>query len=347
MTRSALHDRHAELGARFVDFGGWDMPVQYSSVLAEHKAVREAVGVFDVSHLGRFSLSGQSALEGLSAVLSNDPTRLDVGRTQYTMALNDNGGVIDDIILWRWSEHEFWVIPNAGNAGRVMELCSRAAPGAPVEDLRPSTVSLAVAGPDAPALIESVLAVTPRRSHLSETVFEGHRTWVAGTGYTGERGGEVVIAHAGAASLLDRFVAGGAQPCGLGARDTLRLEAALPLWGQDLDETITPFEARLDFAVSFTHAFTGRESLERQRFEGLSRHRILFATNGRTIPRHGHALKAGERGGTVSSGNFGPTVGHGIGMGYLDGAPSEDITSVEVEVRGEWHPARVVSSFLG
>lgn len=346
MTRSALHDRHAELGARFVDFGGWEMPVQYSSVLSEHKAVRETAGVFDVSHLGRFSFRGDTALHGLSTALSNDPAKLAPGRTQYTMALNDGGGVIDDIILWRWSEDEFWVIPNAGNAGRVMDICWRAAPDAHAGDLRPSTVTLAVAGPDAPALMEAVLGVAPRRSHLTETVFDGHHAWVAGTGYTGERGGEVVIAHAGAAPLLDRLIAGGAQPCGLGARDTLRLEAALPLWGQDLDETITPLEARLEFAVSFTHDFTGRPSLERQLEEGLGRHRILFATEGRTIPRHGHALRAGERGGTVSSGNFGPTVGHGIGMGYLDGAPSDEITSVEVEIRGEWHPARVVSSFL-
>ncbi len=347
MTRSALHDRHAELGARFVDFGGWEMPVQYDSVLAEHKAVREAVGVFDVSHLGRFSFRGPAAVHGLSAALCNDPSRLGEGRTQYTMALNADGGVIDDIILWRWSDDEFWVIPNAGNADRVKAICSEAAPDTPIEDLRPSTVALAVAGPDAPALLESVLGVAPRRSHLAEATFDGHRAWLAGTGYTGERGGEVVIAHAGATSLLDRLVAAGAKPCGLGARDTLRLEAALPLWGQDLDETITPLEARLDFAVSFTHEFTGRSGLERQLEQGLPRHRILFATEGRLIPRHGHALRAGERGGTVSSGNFGPTVGHGIGMGYLEGAPSESITSVEVEIRGEWHPARVVSSFLG
>jgi aminomethyltransferase len=347
MTRSALHGRHAALGARFVDFGGWEMPVQYDSVLAEHKAVRESVGVFDVSHLGRFSFGGPTALPGLSASLCNDPALSSAGRTQYTMALNADGGVIDDIILWRWSDDEFWVIPNAGNAGRVQAICTAAAPDAPVEDLRPSTVALAVAGPDAPALLESILGVAPRRSHLSETSFDGHRAWLAGTGYTGERGGEVVIHHAGADALFDRLLAAGARPCGLGSRDTLRLEAALPLWGQDLDETITPLEARLDFAVSFTHDFTGRSGLERQLEHGLTRHRILFATEGRVIPRHGHTLRAGERGGTVSSGNFGPTVGHGIGMGYLDGAPSEDITSVEVEIRGEWHHARVVSSFLG
>jgi aminomethyltransferase len=346
MTRSALHDRHAELGARFVDFGGWEMPVQYESVLNEHKAVREAVGVFDVSHLGRFSFRGSAALRGLSMSLSNDPARLSPLRTQYTMALNADGGVIDDIILWRWSDEEFWVIPNAGNAARVEAICSGAAPDALVEDLRPSTVALAVAGPEAPALLESVLGVAPRRSHLAPTMFDGHRAWLAGTGYTGERGGEVVIDHAGAASLLDRLVSAGAKPCGLGARDTLRLEAALPLWGQDLDETITPLEARLDFAVSFTHEFTGRTGLELQLEQGVPQHRILFATEGRAIPRHGHALRSGERRGTVSSGNFGPTVGHGIGMGYLDGAPSDEITTVEVEIRGEWHPARVVSSFL-
>lgn len=346
MTRSALHDLHAELGARFVDFGGWEMPVQYSSVLAEHKAVRQGVGVFDVSHLGRFDFAGPGAEAALSVTMCNDPTRLQPGRTQYTMALNENGGVIDDIILWRWRPEHFWVLPNAANAQRIALLCAAAALGAEVADLRSSTVSLAVQGPGAPALIEEVVGVAPRRSHIVESGFDGHPAWVAGTGYTGERGGEIVIGHQAAAVLMRRLLAGGAVACGLGARDTLRLEAALPLWGNDMDETYTPLEAGLGFAVSFDHDFTGRQALTAQLEDGLLRHRVLFATEGRAIPRHGHPVRSGGRTGTVTSGNFGPTVGHGIGMAYLSGPPSEDVTDLEVEIRGEWHRGRIVSRFL-
>lgn len=346
MTRSALHDVHAELGARFVDFGGWEMPVQYTSVLAEHKAVREAAGVFDVSHLGRFDFTGPGVEAALSATMSNDPARLDPGRTQYTMALNEAGGVIDDIILWRWGPEHFWVLPNAANAERVQALCTAAADGAGASDLRSDTVSLAVQGPDAPALIAEVMGVSPRRSHIAESTFDGHPAWVAGTGYTGERGGEIVIGHEGATALFRRLLASGAVPCGLGARDTLRLEAALPLWGNDMDETFTPLEAGLGFAVSFEHEFTGRSALEAQLADGLTRHRLLFSTEGRTIPRHGHPVRSGDRLGTVTSGNFGPTVGHGIGMAYLSGPPSADVTDLEVEIRGEWHRGRVVARFL-
>lgn len=347
MTRSALHEVHTELGARFVDFGGWEMPVQYTSVLDEHRAVRESVGVFDVSHLGRFRFGGHGALDGLRSVFSNDAARLGEYRTQYTMSLNPEGGIVDDIILWRWAADDFWVLPNAGNAARILDLCRSAAPGAAVTDLRTETVSLAVQGPDAPALLQETLGATPKRSHLVETEFAGQPVWLAGTGYTGERGGEVVISHDGAAPLLRSLIAGGARPAGLGARDTLRLEAALPLWGQDLDETITPLEARLDFAVSFEHDFTGRQALETQLSGGLPKHRLLFATEGRLIPRHGHRVRWEDRQGTVSSGNYGPTVRHGIGMAYLSGPPSPDIAEIEVEIRDVWHSARTVGSFLG
>jgi aminomethyltransferase len=149
-----------------------------------------------------------------------------------------------------------------------------------------------------------------------------------------------------APALLRRLLAGGAVPCGLGARDTLRLEAALPLWGNDMDETVTPLEAGLGFAVSFDHDFTGRAALAAQLENGLDRHRVLFATEGRMIPRHGHQVRSGDRSGVVTSGNFGPTVGHGIGMAYLSGPPSDDLLELEVEIRGEWQRARIVSRFL-
>ncbi len=345
--RSALHDAHAGLGARFVDFGGWEMPVQYTSVLAEHRAVRESVGVFDVSHLGRFAWNGDGAVEALDHTFCNLASGLADGRTQYTMALNPAGGVIDDIILWRWPLDGFWVLPNAANSDRITASLQAAASGGRATDLRPSTVSLAVQGPEAPALLEHLFGVAPKRSRLEQTEFKGHVVRVAGTGYTGERGGEVIVENEAAPTIWSQLLDQGAVPCGLGARDTLRLEAALPLWGQDLDETITPLQARVGFAVSFDHEFTGKAALEHERDNGVPRHRLLFATDGRTIPRHGYAIRHGGRAGTVSSGNFSPTLEHGIGMAYLEGPPADDITEIEVEIRGDWHRARVVDRFLG
>lgn len=345
-TTSALHAVHEELGARFVDFGGWEMPVQYTSVLAEHRAVRESVGVFDVSHLGRFSLSGTDADKSLDATFCNLASRLDEGRTQYTMALNPEGGVIDDIIVWRWPDEGFWVLPNAANSPRIMAAVTSAASGLTAADLRSKTVSLAVQGPDAPSMLEHLFGVAPKRSRLERSEFDGAPVWVAGTGYTGERGGELVMGHDVAPAVFRELLEHDAVPCGLASRDTLRLEAALPLWGQDLDETITPLQAGLGFAVSYEHDFVGKSALERERNEGVPRHRVLFATEGRLIPRHGYAVRAGERTGTVTSGNYSPTLEHGIGMAYLSGASSDELTELEVEIRGTWHPGRIVPRFL-
>ncbi|MDH4119429.1 MAG: glycine cleavage system aminomethyltransferase GcvT, partial [Acidimicrobiia bacterium] len=323
--RSAIHESHADLGARFVDFGGWEMPVQYSSVLDEHNAVRSSVGVFDVSHLGRFSWQGPDAVDALSQAFCNDIARLQPGRTQYTMALDQSGGILDDIILWRWSESLIWVLPNAANSDSITQICLDLAPGATAVDLRPMTTSLAIQGPEAPALLERLFGVAPKRGTIHHVDLDGAEVWVAGTGYTGERGGEVVVANESAALVFAAVVEAGAVPAGLGARDTLRLEAALPLWGQDLDASITPLEAGLDFAVSFDHEFTGKAALEAQVADGVAKHRVLFETEGRLIPRHGYRVRADVREGWVSSGNFSPTLGHGIGMAYIDGPPAGDL----------------------
>lgn len=347
MSRSVLHDIHAELGARFVDFGGWEMPVQYDSVLAEHRAVRGSVGVFDVSHLGRFALAGDTAVEALDASFCNLASGLEENRTQYTMALNEAGGVIDDIILWKWADEGFWVLPNAANSDRIAGILAQASPTVSTSDLRATTVSLAVQGPEAPALLEQLFGVAPKRSRLAHAEFAGSELRLAGTGYTGERGGELVMSHEVAPAVFETLIDHGAIPCGLASRDTLRLEAALPLWGQDLDESITPLQAGLGFAVSYDHEFTGKSALEVERDEGVPRHRVLFATEGRVIPRHGHRVRAaGGRTGSVTSGNFSPTLEHGIGMAYLTGPKDDDLTELEVEVRETWHRARIVPKFL-
>lgn len=335
--RSPLHAVHEELGARFVDFGGWSMPVQYDSVLSEHAAVRNAVGVFDVSHLGRAAVKGPAATDVLRRRLCNDVTTLGPGRTQYTMILNTAGGVIDDLMVWRHESGDIWIMPNGTNHTRVLGELSE--PGVDIDDLRPGTVCLAVQGPDAPEIIGSTFGVSIRRGHVAEGTFGGSPVRIGGTGYTGERGGEIVGPPETMTAAFRALLSAGATPCGLGARDTLRLEAGLPLWGQDLTEEVTPVQAGLGFAVAWDHEFVGRDALIAER-DHPRRQLVAFTTDSRQIPRHDNPLRAGESTGWVTSGNFSPALGAGIGMGYLE--PPTD-AELEVEIRGAWHPLRRVT----
>ena len=338
MARSPLYDEHVRLGARFVDFAGWSMPVQYSGVLAEHDAVRNAAGLFDVSHLGRFRVEGPGSTELLRGLLCNDVSVIDPGRAQYTMALNPSGGVEDDIIVWRWEAERYWVIPNGANDARI-RASFEAAAGAEVtiEDIRETTALIAVQGPEAPAAIETVLGRKPGRFRLFESAFDGHPVWVAGTGYSGERGGEIAVPSAAAIGLFAAFLEAGVTPAGLGCRDTLRLEMGYPLWGQDLDPQTTPLEAGLGWVVNWEHDFVGKAALEKQRDGGIPKQLTGFVMEGRQIPRQHHRLRAGAANGEVTSGNFSPTLKQGIGLGYLAPPPKPDV-QVEVEVRGSWLP---------
>ncbi|HEX2369140.1 MAG TPA: glycine cleavage system aminomethyltransferase GcvT [Acidimicrobiia bacterium] len=341
MARSPLFEEHSSLGARFTDFGGWEMPLQYQGVLAEHNAVRQGVGVFDVSHLGRVSIEGDGTTPLLRQLLCNDIADVAPGRAQYSMVLNEHGGVEDDVIVWRWAEDRAWVLPNASNYDKVVGLLrSQATAGTVVEPLRESTALLAVQGPDAPGLLADVLEAAPGRFRLVETEGPSGTCWAAGTGYTGERGGEIAVANEHAPALWQALVAGGAVPCGLGARDTLRLEMGYPLWGQDLDPDTTPLEADLGWVVGWNHDFIGREALEKQQREGLSRALTGFEMADRAIARHGYPVRAGKATGVVASGNFSPTLGRGIGLAFL--SPPAEGEAVEIEIRGVWHPARYV-----
>ncbi len=338
MAQSPLYDEHVRLGARFVDFAGWAMPVQYASVLAEHDAVRTSAGVFDVSHLGRFRLEGAGSTDLLRSLLCNDVVAIEPGRAQYTMALNDNGGVEDDIIVWRWADERYWVVPNGSNDDKIRAAFIAAARGdIMVDNLRETTVLIAVQGPDAPAAIEAVLGKRPGRFRLFEAEFDGYPVWVAGTGYTGERGGEIAAPAEVAGALFDAFREAGVTPAGLGSRDTLRLEMGYPLWGQDLDPQTTPLEAGLSWVVNWDHEFTGKAALLRQRDAGGGKQLIGFVMEGRQIARHDYPLRAGSSSGTVTSGNFSPTLKQGIGMGYLQPRPGPEV-QVEVGVRGGWLP---------
>ena len=337
MPATPLRDAHAVLGARFTDFGGWEMPLQYEGVIAEHTAVREGVGVFDVSHLGRFAVTGPGATELLRSHLCNDIARVGAGRAQYTMALNLAGGVVDDIIVWRIDDEHYWVIPNGVNFEDVMRPFLMSVPDeVALDGLQDETVLLAVQGPASAPVIEEVLGVTPGRFRVVHGTYGGEPFWAAGTGYTGERGAEISVPNEAGEQLLRDLIAAGATPCGLGARDTLRLEMGYPLWGQDLDEGTTPLEAGLGWVIAWEHEFTGRDALVAERDRGIRQILVGFQTEGRTIPRPGHALRADDAFGHVTSGNFSPELRRGIGLGYL-APPPEDAATFEVEVRGKWH----------
>lgn len=341
MKRSPLHERNAELGARFTDFGGWEMPLQYQGVLAEHRAVREAVGFFDVSHLGRFELTGAGAHAAVRRLLCNDIEKIAPGRCQYTMILNDEGGIIDDLIVWWLGDGHFWVLPNASNHHKVMAIFD-AEPDTVVSDVRETTAMIAVQGPSAPDLIESILGVRPARFRITRLTWQGVEVALAGTGYTGEPGAEICIGSETAPLLVDALVAAGATPAGLGARDTLRLEAGLSLWGEDIDESTTPLEAGLEFFVNFDHDFVGRNALLAQQAEGIPRSRVSFVLDERGVPRHGHRLRtAGGSEGVVTSGNMSPLLGQGIALGYLSPPPADE-DPIEVEIRDRWIPTRRV-----
>jgi len=344
-SRSPLHSLNEKLGARFVDFGGWEMPVQYESVLAEHRAVRTSGAWFDVSHLGRFLWRGAGASTAINQLLTNDVTLIEPGRTQYTLCLNDDGGVVDDLLIWQWEEEFYWVLPNASTHTAMMERFATAFPTVEIEDLRTTTAMVAVQGPEAPAALEQAIGILPKRFRTYRVPSGSSVVHLAGTGYTGERGGEIVTDSETAVSLVEEFGRLGLKPAGLGARDTLRLEAGLLLAGQDFDPETNPLEAGLDFAVSWDHEFIGRSALEAVREAGPEKKLSAFTMPGRIIPRHGYNLRATGSSGIVTSGNFSPVLECGIGLGYL--SPPTQANELEVEIRGNWEPAhRVELPFL-
>lgn len=334
MPETPLRAAHETLGARFTDFGGWEMPLSYEGVIAEHMTVRESVGVFDVTHLGRFRLTGSAATATVRDQLCNDIEKIEPGRAQYTMALNENGGVVDDIIVWRLDDDDYWIMPNGVNFDELLDRFMSGL-GIIATPLRDETVLLAVQGPDSAAVLEKAIGVVPGRFRVTTGEFAEGPMWAAGTGYTGEHGAEVAVPKENAELLLDALLEAGATPCGLGARDTLRLEMGFALWGQDLDEQTTPLEAGLGWVVAWEHDFVGKQALENQRAAGINKELVAFRTHDRRPPRHGYPLRSGDSTGVVASGNFSPVLEVGIGMGYMT-PPLADEASLELEVRGKW-----------
>ncbi len=340
---SPLDAEHRALGARLTEFGGWDMPLSYpAGTLAEHRACRDDAVVFDVSHLGTVRVIGPDAFDRLQAALTNDLGRIAPGRAQYTHLLDPaDASVLDDIIVWWVGEDRFDVMPNASNTARVREALGVG----PDADVTAERAILAVQGPQARARLGSVFpaAADVARFHVAAADWAGTSCVVAGTGYTGEDGVEIAVPAGSAPALWSAIAAAGAAPAGLGARDTLRLEAGLPLHGHELGPGITPLQAGLGWVVRWDKGeFRGREALAAERERGVSRRLRGIATEGRRPPRAEQSvLIGGAPAGEVTSGNFSPVLGHGIALAFLP-PDVEDGAAVEIDARGERLPGRVV-----
>ncbi|RZS89582.1 aminomethyltransferase [Motilibacter rhizosphaerae] len=341
-----LHERHVALGAKSAVFGGWEMPLQYSGVVAEHTAVRESAGVFDVSHLGTVSVRGPAAAAYVNSCLTNDLGRIAVGTAQYTLCCAEDGGVVDDLIAYLRDEDDLLLVPNAANAAEVARLLAEGAPdGVEVVDRHGEYAILAVQGPTSDAVLEAVGLPTGHRymSFVEAEAF-GTELTVCRTGYTGERGYELVVPAGAAEQAFDALLAAGAVPCGLGARDTLRTEMGYPLHGQDLSREISPVQARCSWAVGWAKpAFWGREALLAEREAGPRRVLHGIEALDRGIPRsHMPVLRDGAPVGEVTSGTFSPTRRVGIGLALLP-PDVEPGTELELDVRGRTSRVRVVA----
>jgi aminomethyltransferase len=352
--RSGLHRLHAARGAKFATFGGWEMPLEFAGggVVAEHTAVREAVGVFDVSHLGKARVTGPGAAAFLDACLANDLGAIGAGQAQWTLCLDDDtGGVVDDLIAYRFADDHVFLIPNAANTAEVVRrLLAAAPPGVRVADEHGAHAVLAVQGPASPAVLAALDLPTGHDfMRFATGTCAGALVVVCRTGYTGEHGYELVVPADSVEPVWEALLAAGAphgiRPCGLGARDTLRTEAGLPLHGQDLSLEITPVQARCGWAVGWSKpAFWGREALLAERDAGPRRVRWGLRGAGRGIPRPGMPVLQGDaRVGVVTSGTFSPTLRTGIALALVDAvAGVTEGDELAVDVRGRRLSTRVV-----
>jgi aminomethyltransferase len=357
LLRSPLHDRHVDLGAKLADFGGWEMPIEYSAtgggVLAEHAAVREAVGVFDVSHLGKATVAGPGACAFVNSCLTADLGKIAPGQAQYTLCCAEDGGVIDDVFSYLISDEEVFLMPNAANAGRVIGLLTEAAPeDVSVTDQHLQFGVIAVQGPKAADVLRALALPTDLDYvRFVDAEFDGFPVRVCRTGYTGEQGFELIPAWGDALRLWDALIETarlhGGMPAGLGARDTLRTEMGYPLHGQDLTEQITPLQAGSAWAVGWKKdAFWGREALLAERAAGLARKLRGLLVTDRGVPRgHMDVLDAGGAViGQTTSGTFSPTLKQGIALALIDTAAGvHNSDQVAIEVRGRKLAATVVA----
>ena len=349
-----LADRHRALGARIVEFGGWLMPLQYAGILEEHRAVRSTAGLFDLSHMGELFVEGPDAAAALGYALTTEPAGLKVGRAQYSMICFADGGILDDLIVYRLGEERFMVVANASNASVVSDALAERLAGRHVvlDDRSLATALVAIQGPLAAAILAPLTGVVltdlPYYG-IAEGNVAGVQALIARTGYTGEDGFEVMVDVAAAGRVWDALMEAGqpvgAVPVGLGARDTLRLEAGMPLYGNELSPDTTPFEAGLGRVVKLAKEgdFVGRAALEKASAEGPRKLLVGLVVRGRGIARHGYDVFAGDRRiGVVTSGTQSPTLGQPIAMAYVTPSEAAPGTIVAVGIRDQRVPAEVV-----
>lgn len=360
LKRTPLFEMHLKHGARMVPFGGWEMPVQYTGVIEEHKAVRNQAGLFDVSHMGEFEVKGPQALDLIQLVSTNNAAKLAVGQVQYSLMCYENGTIVDDILIYRLGEHHYWLVVNAGNIDKDWEWVNVAKERAGLNNLELTNISgqvaqIALQGP----LAEEILQPLVPGAVLSELSFYWAKTGlnVAGikslvlsrTGYTGEDGFEIYVKSEDAAALWEALLEAGDEqglvPAGLGARDTLRFEAKLPLYGHEINDQLTPHEAGLGFFVKLKKGvdFIGRAALAELKEKGVTRKLAGFEMVDRGIPRQGYEIaKDGQVVGFVTTGSFSPTLEKNIGLGYVPVALTEVGSEFDVLIRGKAVKAKVV-----
>jgi len=352
LKRTSLYDAHLRAGARMVEFAGWEMPIQYTSIIAEHQAVRTAAGLFDVSHMGEVEVVGAAATEAVQRLVPNDAGRLVPGQGMYTPMCTPAGGIVDDITVFRVGYQRWWLVVNASTTATDVAWMQTHADKAEIRNVSDEVALLALQGPRAQGILQRLTRYdldTLAFFHIAESVdVAGVHSTISRSGYTGEDGFELACAWDVVptlwAALLDAGRPENLIPVGLGARDTLRLEAGLMLYGMDIDTTTTPLEAPLSWTVKWEKGdFIGREALLKQKAQGVERKLVGLEMVDRAVPRRGYRLMAnGGTVGTVTSGTFGPTVDKGIGMGYVTKVHAQPGTTIGVEIRGHLAPARVV-----
>lgn len=349
LARTPLYDWHATHGGRLVEFGGWEMPVQYTTIIYEHNAVRTSAGMFDVSHMGRLSFGGPDALDLIQHVWTNNAATMKDMQVRYGLVCNDRGGIRDDVLVYRWP-YGWAMVVNASNREKIVGWLEQHKGKRDVQivDQTPTTAMIAVQGPKAIELCRGLTdadAGTLAYYYGVPTKYRGQNAVVSRTGYTGEDGVEFMVAAAQAVTLWDELAARGVKPCGLGARDTLRLEAAMPLYGHEIDEETDPLQVGLSWAVKLDKgAFLGSESLVQRQKDATRPVRVGLELAGRRIAREGSSVlnREGKKVGRVTSGTFAPTLQKAIAMASVEPGLAGVGTELSVEVRGTAEPAKVV-----
>ncbi|MBC8081793.1 MAG: glycine cleavage system aminomethyltransferase GcvT [Hymenobacter sp.] len=348
-----LNDVHQQLGAKMVPFAGYNMPVRYSSDLDEHHTVRRAVGIFDVSHMGEFRVRGPLALDLIQRVTSNDASKLAVGKAQYSCLPNQAGGIVDDLLVYKLADEDYLLVVNASNIDKDWDwIQAHNTAGAVMENVSDEISLFAVQGPRALAALQGLtgveLAAIPYYSFVQGTFAGAPDVLISATGYTGAGGFELYVPNASARQVWDKVMEAGQpyglKPIGLGARDTLRLEMGYCLYGNDINDETSPLEAGLGWITKFTKEFTNADQLRKQKETGVARKLVGFLMDGPGIPRGHYELlnEAGEKIGDVTSGTQSPSLGKGIGLGYVQAERSAPGSKIFVQVRGKNHPATVV-----